>query len=68
ERFGCTPMNYVNERRLEQARFLLCFTKESIVSVALKCGFGSQSYLTTQLKRRYGVTPRKLRMHAIGRD
>ncbi|EJB8386779.1 TPA: helix-turn-helix domain-containing protein [Pseudomonas aeruginosa] len=66
ERFACTPMNYINERRLEKARFLLCFTKESIVSIALRCGFGSQSYLTTQLKRRYGVTPRKLRIQSGG--
>ncbi|MCA7893686.1 helix-turn-helix transcriptional regulator [Burkholderia cepacia] len=62
ERFSRTPMQYVIERRLERARWLLCHTSTSILSIALDCGFGSQSYLTTQIKRYYGVTPRQLRL------
>ncbi|CAI8695834.1 MULTISPECIES: helix-turn-helix transcriptional regulator [Burkholderia] len=64
ERFAKTPMQYVIERRLERARWLLCHTSVSILSIALSCGFGSQSYLTTQIKRYYGVTPRQLRLSA----
>ncbi|MBN3785941.1 helix-turn-helix domain-containing protein [Burkholderia sp. Ac-20353] len=62
EQFSRTPMQYVIERRLERARWLLCQTSASILSIALDCGFGSQSYLTTLIKRQYGVTPRQLRL------
>ncbi|MGS0897364.1 helix-turn-helix domain-containing protein [Burkholderia stagnalis] len=62
ERFSKTPMQYVIERRLERARWLLRHTSDSILSIALSCGFGSQSYLTAQIKRYYGVTPRQLRL------
>ncbi|AOI68159.1 AraC family transcriptional regulator [Burkholderia ubonensis] len=60
--FARTPMQYVIEHRLERARWLLCNTSSSILSIALDCGFGSQSYLTTLLKRQYGVTPRQMRV------
>ncbi|ACA93601.1 AraC family transcriptional regulator [Burkholderia cenocepacia] len=62
--FARTPMQYVIERRLERARWRLCHTSASILSIALDCGFGSQSYLTTLVKRHYGVTPRQLRLSA----
>lgn len=62
--FSKTPMQYVIERRLEHARRRLCNTHDSILSIAIECGFSSQSYLTTQIKRHYGVTPRQLRLSA----
>lgn len=64
EQFARTPMQYVIERRLERARWQLCHTSASILSIALDCGFGSQSYLTTLIRRHYGVTPRQLRLSA----
>ncbi|WP_347879971.1 AraC family transcriptional regulator [Burkholderia cenocepacia] len=64
EQFARTPMQYVIERRLERARWRLSHTSASILSIALDCGFGSQSYLTTLIKRHYGVTPRQLRLSA----
>ncbi|KVG61965.1 helix-turn-helix transcriptional regulator [Burkholderia pseudomultivorans] len=62
EQLGRTPMQYVIERRLARAHWRLCNTSASILSIALECGFGSQSYLTTLIKRHYGVTPRQLRV------
>ncbi|RRW87884.1 AraC family transcriptional regulator [Pandoraea apista] len=64
ERFSRTPMQYVGERKLEKARWMLHHTSESLASIAIECGFSSQSYLTTQIKRYYGVTPRQLRLSA----
>ncbi|EON14931.1 AraC family transcriptional regulator [Pandoraea sp. SD6-2] len=60
--FGVTPTQYIIERRLEKARWMLVNTSDSILSIALQCGFAGQSYFTTQIKRRYGVTPRQLRI------
>lgn len=64
-KFSITPMQYVAERRLERARWMLENTQESIQSIALTCGFGRQSYLTTQIKRYYGATPRQLRLLSL---
>ncbi|AWG29275.1 hypothetical protein B9Z07_10670 [Burkholderia cenocepacia] len=63
ESFSRTPMQYVIERRLERARHLLCHTSNSIISIALECGFGTQSYLTSTMKKYYGVTPRRMRIN-----
>jgi transcriptional regulator GlxA family with amidase domain len=57
-----TPMRYVIERRLTRANWLLQNTSLSILAIALECGFGSQSYMTTLIKRHYGVTPRQMRL------
>ncbi|WP_322040204.1 AraC family transcriptional regulator [Burkholderia diffusa] len=64
EQFARTPIQYVIERRLERARWRLSHTSASILSIALDCGFGSQSYLTKLIKRQYGVTPRQMRVSA----
>ncbi len=60
--FSRTPIQYVIERRLERARRLLQDTPTSIVTIALECGFGSQSHLTTTMKKHFGVTPHQLRV------
>jgi AraC-like DNA-binding protein len=62
ECFSRTPMQYVIERRLERARLLLQNTSASVLSIALECGFGTQSYLATAVKKYFGVTPRQLRL------
>lgn len=62
ERFSCTPMQYVTDRRLTRARWLLCHTSTSILAVALECGFNTQSYFTTVMRRRFGVTPHRVRI------
>lgn len=61
EFFSLTPMQYVMHRRLEKARLMLEETNDSILSIALKCGFGSQSYLTSSMQRLYGTTPGRIR-------
>lgn len=62
EQFSRTPIQYVIERRLERARWLLRHTSSSILLIAIECGFGTQSYLTTAMKKHFGVTPRQLRL------
>ncbi|WP_321876110.1 helix-turn-helix transcriptional regulator [Burkholderia cenocepacia] len=67
-KLSITPIQYVIERRLERARWLLCNTSASILSIAIKCGFGSQSYMTTLIKRQYGMPPRQLRLSSRGQQ
>jgi transcriptional regulator GlxA family with amidase domain len=68
QQFMRTPMGYVIERRLSRAHWLLQNTSVSILAIALECGFGSQSYMTTLIKRHHGVTPRQLRLAGRAQD
>ncbi|VVE39957.1 helix-turn-helix domain-containing protein [Pandoraea commovens] len=69
ELFSQTPMQFVMQRRLERATALLRETTESVLAIAHQCGFGSQSYLTSSMKKHYGTTPGQLRKSLTkGRD
>ncbi|MBN3744366.1 helix-turn-helix domain-containing protein [Burkholderia sp. Se-20373] len=63
--FARTPKQYVIERRLERARWLLENTSDSILSIAMNCGFGTQSYLATAIKHQFGATPSEIRRAAF---
>ena len=52
-----TPMNYVNQYRIERAAFLLESTRLPITRIAADCGFGDSSYFTKVFKKFRGITP-----------
>ncbi|MFI6602400.1 AraC family transcriptional regulator [Nonomuraea sp. NPDC050536] len=56
--YGCSPITFVVERRLEHAALLLTTTTEGIGQIAQRCGFSGQSYFARLFKDRYGMTPR----------
>jgi len=58
---GMTPRAFVEERRIERAKQLINETHHSLADVAVECGFGTQSRLTTMFKRRTGFTPAEYR-------
>jgi AraC family transcriptional regulator len=58
---GMTPRAFVEERRIERARQLISESQHSLADIAVECGFGTQSRLTTTLKRRTGFTPAEYR-------
>lgn len=58
---GMTPRAFVEERRIERAKQLINETRHSLADVAVECGFGTQSRLTTMFKRRTGFTPAEYR-------
>ncbi|WP_284236854.1 AraC family transcriptional regulator [Paenibacillus glycanilyticus] len=57
---GCSPIQYVTERRLERAKKLLRETNLPISEIAGKVGMLSH-YLPRLLKRQTGVTPKDYR-------
>ncbi|HEX5122637.1 MAG TPA: AraC family transcriptional regulator, partial [Rhodanobacteraceae bacterium] len=59
--FGMTPVQYVIERRLDRACFLIATTARDLADIAISTGFSSQSHLTSTLKNRRGITPLRLR-------
>jgi AraC family transcriptional regulator len=54
---GITPRAFVEQRRLERARQLITQSTQPLAQIAVDSGFGSQSRLTSTLKRKTGFTP-----------
>jgi len=54
---GLRPHEYLLRRRVEHAQSLLSASGQSILDVAMHCGFRSQSHFTTVFKRFVGETP-----------
>jgi AraC family transcriptional regulator len=54
---GLTPLQYVAERRLDQARQLLAGDRLSIAEISATLGYSSQSHFTAHFRRGTGVTP-----------
>ena len=58
---GQTPMEYLNDLRLRQAKRLLFSTTLSIDDTAAACGFSSPAYFAKRFRMAYGLTPREYR-------
>lgn len=58
---GLTPMEYLEECRLEQARLLLLRTEASVASVAEKVGFETAPYFSRRFADRFGISPLRFR-------
>lgn len=54
-------MNYLNDYRIEKAKYLLIYTKDSISEIAEQIGFNSLHYFSTQFKKKENVTPKQFR-------
>ncbi|NGZ73784.1 helix-turn-helix transcriptional regulator [Saccharibacillus alkalitolerans] len=58
---GMTPMEYLEEYRLEQARLLLLRTEASVAAVAERVGFETAAYFSRRFARRFGISPLRFR-------
>ncbi|MFC5529689.1 helix-turn-helix domain-containing protein [Cohnella yongneupensis] len=63
---GLSFRNYVLERRIEEARNLIKFTKLTFSEVATRLCFHDQSHFTKTFKKLTGVTPKQYRLTATG--
>lgn len=59
--YGIAPNEFLVQVRLNAAKQLLQDTDLSVGTVALSCGFHSQSYFADCFRRREGVSPREFR-------
>lgn len=59
--FGAAPLAYIQELRLERARWLLRDRNRPIAQVAREVGYGDLGYFGRLIKRRYGRPPSGLR-------
>jgi AraC family transcriptional regulator len=58
---GLTPHQYVLERRLSTAQYLLRQSRMLPAEIALRCGFSSQTHMNDVFRKRLGVTPLEYR-------
>jgi AraC-like DNA-binding protein len=58
ERFGTSPLHYINEMRLTRAKELLASGMYSVSEVAVLCGYTEACYFSREFKKRIGVSPK----------
>ena len=58
---GRTPIDYLNDYRIECAAELLCLSNQSITDIALQCRFGDVSYFSRAFRRLKNQTPSEYR-------
>jgi len=58
---GVPPAEYIQRRRIEEARRRLKETKFSITQIAFDLGFSSSQYFATVFKRYTGSAPHNIR-------
>jgi AraC family transcriptional regulator len=61
EETGMTPVDFLNDLRVQKAKRYLLDGERSITDVALACGFSSSSYFTNCFAERIGMAPRAFR-------
>ncbi|HEX8217470.1 MAG TPA: helix-turn-helix domain-containing protein [Allosphingosinicella sp.] len=59
--FGETPAAYVQRLRLERAAWRLQLHSDSILAIAIDCGFNDHETFSRAFRRRYGLAPRDYR-------
>lgn len=55
--FGISFTEKLTETRIEKAKFKLCHSNKSIISIAAECGFQSYGYFVTCFKKHTGSPP-----------
>lgn len=63
-KFGCSPMEYVIQTRMNQAKVLLTETEAQIRDVAESVGYKDLYYFSRIFKRMMGETPAQYKMHS----
>lgn len=66
KRIGRSPMEYVNEYRIKQAKKLLANTDLPVTDVSLECGFNNLGNFMREFKKAAKTTPLKYRKNEMG--
>ncbi|TBL81962.1 helix-turn-helix transcriptional regulator [Paenibacillus thalictri] len=61
EIYGCTPMEYLHEYRLEQAKLLLIKTEWPVAQIAEHVGFANAPYFSNCFRQYAGTSPMRFR-------
>ncbi len=61
QEMGCSIIDYIQNERLEKAKYLLTTTNTNIEEISMDLGFGSRSYFTSIFRKNTGETPSEYR-------
>lgn len=59
--YGISPINYVIDRRLNEAKWMLINTSDSLVSISEKIGYENTSYFSKLFQKRIHYSPLEFR-------
>ncbi|MBS7009390.1 AraC family transcriptional regulator [Anaerostipes sp.] len=59
--YGISPINYVIDRRLNEAKWMLINTSDSLVSIARKIGYENTNHFSNLFQKRMNYPPLKFR-------
>lgn len=57
QEIGCSPLDYINRRRIDEAKRLMALGNPHIKEISHNLGFSSRQYFSTVFKRVTGVSP-----------
>ena len=63
--FGMTPVDYINQQRLELASTLLRTTDRCLADISLACGFNNLTYFMKLFRREIGQSPTQFRKQVV---
>lgn len=58
---GCTPQQYLTQKRLEYGKTLLIETAKSVKEIASQCGYEDALYFSRLFTRKFGLSPKIFR-------
>lgn len=61
--YHLSPMDYLQQIRLEKARHLLCESEFRVSEIAIACGFDNSNYFSRVFKMKHGLSPTKWCVH-----
>ena len=64
--FGISPLDYINQERIEQAKKMLADGRKSVTDVSYHLGFSSISHFIKLFKEHVGTTPKQYQLQVIG--
>lgn len=59
--FNATPIDFIRDYRLRQAKSMLKHTNNSLTQIATDCGFCDSAHFSRQFKEKYFLSPSKYR-------
>ena len=60
--FDITPLNYIQKRRMEEAKRLLVYSDMRIKEIAIEAGYEDAAYFSRLFSRLYAVSPGRFRL------
>ena len=63
--YNTTPVNYINQLRINHAKDLLLKSDIKVKEIAFRCGFTDQNYFSRKFKELVGASPRLYKESAV---